>query len=435
MRSYDTQVAETGVFNFDWYRTLSGRGIHAFWAAFMGWALDAFDFMVFSFSLSAIAAAFSLSQGQSGMIATVTLLVSAFGGMLAGTIADSIGRVRTLMLTVGIYCVFTFLSGMAQSYEQLLVFRALQGLGFGGEWAAGAVLLAEVSNPVHRGRVMGFMQSAWAVGWGLSAIAYVVVFTVVPPATGWRVLFWLGILPGLLIVYIRSKVPEPVVFAETRREKDAATKHVLETGARDTSLIQIFRPDLLRTTILTSLLATGAQGGYYAIFTWLPTYLKTARKLAVVGTGEYLLVVITGAFLGYVATGYVTDWLGRRGTFLLNSVVSAVVLVVYTQIPEGANGLLLILGFPLGFFASGIFSGFGSYLAELFPSRARGAGQGFSYNFGRAVGALFPTGVGFLSGVIGFSGAIAFGAVGYGLAVIALLMLPETKGKVLKPVD
>lgn len=435
MTSHEAQLAETGVLNFDWYRTLPERGIHAFWAAFLGWALDAFDFMVFSFSLSAIAAAFSLSQGQSGMIATVTLLVSAFGGMLAGTVADSIGRVRTLMVTVAVYCTFTFLSGMAQSYEQLLVFRALQGLGFGGEWAAGAVLLAEVANPAHRGRVMGFMQSAWAVGWGLSAIAYMLVFSLVPPETGWRVLFWLGILPGLLILYIRAKVPEPTVFTETRRQKDAGTKHVLETGAKDTSLIQIFRPDLLRTTVLASLLATGAQGGYYAIFTWLPTYLKTARKLAVVGTGEYLLVVITGAFIGYLTTGYLTDWLGRRGTFLLNSVVSAVVLVVYTQIPEGANSLLLILGFPLGFFASGIFSGFGSYLAELFPSRARGAGQGFCYNFGRAVGALFPTAVGFLSAVVGFSGAIAFGAVGYALAAATLVMLPETKGKVLKAVD
>ncbi len=435
MTSYDETAAEPGILNFDWYRTLAGRGVHAFWAAFLGWTLDSFDFMVFSFSLTAIAAAFGLSQGQSGMIATVTLLVSAFGGMLAGTLADSIGRVRTLMVTVAVYCIFTFLSGMSQSYEQLLIFRALQGLGFGGEWAAGAVLLAEISNPAHRGRVMGFMQSAWAVGWGLSAIAYMLVFTLVPPQLGWRVLFWLGILPGLLILYIRAKVPEPTVFTETRREKNAATEHVLETGARDASLIQIFRPDLLRTTILASLLATGAQGGYYAIFTWLPTYLKTARKLAVVGTGEYLLVVITGAFLGYVVTGYLTDWLGRRGTFLLNSIVSGVVLVVYTQIPEGANGLLLVLGFPLGFFASGIFSGFGSYLAELYPSRARGAGQGFCYNFGRAIGALFPTGVGFLSGVVGFSGAIAFGAVGYALAAVTLSMLPETKGKVLKAVD
>lgn len=423
------------IVNMDWYSTLSGRGVHAFWASFLGWALDAFDFMVFSFGLSAIAATFALTQGQSGLIATVTLLVSAIGGMLAGTLADSIGRVRTLMVTVGVYSLFTFLSGMSQSYGQLLLFRSLQGLGFGGEWAAGAVLIAEMSDPAQRGRVIGFMQSAWAIGWGLAAIAFVIVFSMAGPAMGWRILFWLGILPALLILYIRSKVPEPTVFEETHREKVQRTGRALETGATSNSLVQIFRRDLLPTTIAASVLATGAQGGYYAIFTWLPTYLKTARKLAVVGTGEYLLVVILGAFLGYVITGYVVDWLGRRTTFAIMSVISGVVLIAYTQIPPGDNGLLLVLGFPLGFFASGIFSGFGSYLAELFPSRARGAGQGFAYNFGRAAGALFPTAVGFLSGVVGFGGAIAFGAAGYALALIALAFLPETTGKEFEAVD
>ena len=429
------RTSASSLVSLDWYRTLNERAIHAFWASAIGWALDAFDFQVFSFSLTAIAATFALSQAQAGLIATATLVVSAFGGVLAGVLADQIGRVRTLMVTVAVYSLFTFLSGLAQSYEQLLVFRSLQGLGFGGEWAAGAILVAEIANPAQRGRVLGGIQSAWAVGWGLSAVAYTIVFSVASPELGWRILFWLGILPALLILYVRSFVKEPEVYVETRQAKEARTREAVASGATRNPLVQIFRPDLLPTTLAASLLAIGAQGGYYAIFTWLPTFLKTDRQLSVVGTGGYTAVVIVGSFLGYIVSGYINDWLGRRPTFALYAVCSGVLIVLYTRIPEGANELLLVLGLPLGFFASGIFSGFGSYLAELYPSRARGAGQGFCYNFGRATGALFPTIIGYLSASIGLAGAIGFGAVGYGLALIALLFLPETRGKQLQAVD
>ena len=420
---------ERSILSLDWYRTLTGRAVHAFWASAIGWALDAFDYQVFSFTLTAIAATFALSQAQAGLIATSTLVVSAFGGVLAGVLADQIGRVRTLMVTVAVYSLFTFLSGVSQSYEQLLIFRSIQGLGFGGEWAAGAILVAEIANPAQRGRVLGAIQSSWAVGWGLAAIAYTIVFSVTSPELGWRILFWIGIIPSLLILYVRSFVKEPEVFVETQRARQARTQEAVAAGATANPLVQIFRADLLPTTVAASVLAVGAQGGYYAIFTWLPTFLKTERQLSVVGTGGYTAVVIVGSFLGYLASGYINDWLGRRATFALYAVCSAALVVAYTRIPIGANEVLLVLGLPLGFFASGIFSGFGSYLAELYPSRARGAGQGFCYNFGRATGALFPTAIGFLSASIGLAGAIGFGAVGYGLCLIALLFLPETRGK------
>ncbi|MBO0783844.1 MAG: MFS transporter, partial [Ktedonobacteraceae bacterium] len=420
------------LFTFDWYRSLSGRAVHSFWASFMGWALDAFDFQVFSFILTAVAATFLLSQAESGLIATVTLVVSALGGVLAGTLADSIGRVRTLMLTVAVYALFTFLSGFAPNYPMLLIFRSLQGLGFGGEWAAGAIIVAEVANPEQRGRVLGWVQSAWAIGWALALGVSTLVLSLLPQNIAWRLVFWTGIIPALLILYVRRSVQEPEIFVETKGQ--------VETRF---SLIDIFRPGLLKTTLLTSLLATGAQGGYYAIFTWLPTFLKTDRHLSVVGSTPYVLVVIVGSFLGYTISGYINDWLGRKATFTLYAVGSAILIVLYTQLPEGANTLLpggtntllLVLGLPLGFFASGIFSGFGSYLAELFPSRARGAGQGFSYNFGRGIGALFPTIIGFLSATIGLAGAISFGALGYGLCLLALLFLPETRGKELVAVE
>lgn len=430
-----TRDGEGRVVTLEWYTSLRGGSRSAFWAGAFGWALDAYDYMIYTFALSAIATVFALSSGQSGLIATVTLVVSALGGVLAGVLADRIGRVRTLMVTIAAYALFTFLSGLAPNYESLLVFRALQGLGFGGEWAAGAILVAEMSDPRQRGRTLGAIQSFWAVGWGLAAVVFVVVFSFAPEELAWRIMFWLGILPALLILYIRAKVPEPEVYVETRRQKAARTQEAVERGATTPSFAQIFRRDLLPTTVAASFLSIGAQGGYYSIFTWLPTYLKTDRGLTVVGTGSYLAIIIVGSFVGYIASGYVHDWLGRRPTFALYAALSGVLIFAYTQIPEGANALLLVLGFPLGFFASGIFSGFGSYLAELYPSRCRGAGQGFCYNFGRGVGAVFPAVIGFLSVAIGLSGAIAFGAVGFGICLVSLLFLRETRGKTLVVLD
>ena len=421
-------------FNFEWYRSLGEKGRPAFWASFGGWAFDGFDYQILSLALPGIAATFALSGGQTGLIATVSLVVSALGGVLAGLLADRIGRVHTLMLAIAFYCGGTFLSGLSPNYDALLFFRAVQGLGFGGEWAAGALLVSEMSNPEQRGRVLGWVQSAWAPGWAGAVIAYTIVFSLLPQGTAWRVLFWIGIIPALFILYILRKVSEPDVYLETKRARESRTREAVESGATRSSLVQIFSRDLIGRTAATSLLAIGAQGGYYSIFTWLPSYLEKARNLSAVGTGSYLATVIIGSFLGYVLSGYLHDLLGRRRTFALYAILSAVLLIGYTQIPTGANGLLVILGLPLGFFASGIFSGFGSYLAELFPSRARGAGQGFTYNFGRAVGGFFPLVIGILASTVGLA-AIALGAIGYVACLVALLLLPETRGKEFVPIN
>lgn len=401
-----------------WYRALGPRGRRAFAGAFGGYALDSYDYFTLPLSMVALAAYFGLDSGQTGLFTTVTLLASGIGGALAGVLADRAGRVRALMITVVTYAIFTVACGFAPNFESLLVFRALQGLGFGGEWAVGAILVAEYASAKHRGRTLGAIQSSWAVGWALAAIVYTLVFSVFDAGTAWRVMFWTGALPALLVVWMRRKVqdaPEAVAV----REKSAGKG----------SFAAIFKPDLLRTTIFAGLLSTGVQGGYYTLATWVPTYLKSDRGLSVVGTGGYLTFLISGAFLGYLTGGYLTDRLGRRRNIWLFALLSAVCIVAYGNIPSGADTWLLVLGFPLGFCMSAIFSGFGSYLSELYPTAVRGSGQGFTYNAGRAVGAVFPTTVGFLADSWGVGGALVFGAIGYGIAALALLGLPETRGK------
>ncbi|MGX6745536.1 MFS transporter [Streptomyces xantholiticus] len=400
---------------FAWFRSMSPQGRRAFKGAFGGYALDSYDFLVLPMGMVALAAYFSLSTAQTGLLTTVTLLSSALGGVLAGVLIDRVGRVKTLMLTVGTYALFTVLCGFATNYPMLLGFRTLQGVGFGGEWAAGAILVAEYAKTRYRGRVLAWVQSSWAVGWALAVIVGTVVMDNIDPDLAWRVLFWTGAMPALLLVYVRRNVEDAPEVTERLATKEARVP-----------LSTIFRGGLARKTLFATLLATGVMGGYYTFATWLPAYLKTERGLTVVGTGGYLFVLITGAFCGYVAAGHLVDRLGRKVTFATFAFLSAGLLMAYINIPPGSNSLLLILGFPLGFSASAIFSGFGSYLAELYPSAVRGTGQSFTYNVGRALGSIFPTAVGFSSAGVG--GALFYGAIGYGLALFALLWLPETRG-------
>lgn len=406
-----------------WYRQMGSKEKSTFWACTGGWVLDAMDVQIYSFAIPAIIAAFAMTNADAGLIGTSTLLASAFGGWFAGAISDRLGRVRTLQITILWFAFFTFLCGFAQNFTQLLVFRALMGFGFGGEWAAAAVLIGEVIRADHRGKAVGSMQSGWAVGWGLAALLATLFFSIMSQETAWRALFWVGLTPALLVFFIRRMVDEPEVFV--------ATQGKLEASGRKTNFLEIFSPEIIKTTILTSVLTTGAQGGYYAITTWLPTFLRTERKLTVLGTGGYLAVIIVGSFLGYLVSAWLNDRIGRRTNFILFALCSVATVLVYTQVPVD-NTSMLFLGFPLGFFASGIFSGMGPILTELFPTRVRGSGQGFAYNFGRGIAALNPMFVGMLSAKLPLGQSIGvFALAAYGLLIIAALLLPETKGRVL----
>jgi len=405
----------------NWIRQLQRGEKLTLAACFAGYAVDSFDFMIYSFMIPTLVMLWHMGKSEAGLIATAALLSSAVGGWLAGVLADRYGRVLMLQATIAWFCIFTFLSGLTNSPEQLLATRTLQGLGMGGEWSVGSVLIAEIIRPEHRGKAVGIVQSSWAIGWGLAAIMYAVVYSFLPEAVAWRALFLLGVVPAVLIVIVRRNVKESTVYLETRRRVDA--------GELRANFLRIFSPPVLRTTILASLVATGLQGGYYGVTTWLPTYLKTVRNLSVFNTSAYLVVLISGSFVGYLAGAYLSDRLGRRKTFVLFAVASTILVTTYMLIPI-TNAQMLLLGFPLGMSVSGVFSGMGAFLSELYPNEIRGSGQGFCYNFGRAIGAIFPALIGFLSARMGLGQAIGiFAGAAYGVLVVAALSLPETRGK------
>jgi MFS family permease len=415
----DTAAGDASLAAF--YRDMNPRERRTFWACFWGYALDALDYMVYPLVVGTLIALWHVDRSMAGLAVTGTLLASACGGWLAGYLADRIGRVKTLQITVLWFSALSLACAFAQDFTQLSIARALLGFGFGGEWAAGAVLIGEAIRPQYRGRAVGTVQSAWAVGWGGAVLLQALMFTLLPPEQAWRAMFAFGALPAVLLIYIRRHVEEPAV---SQRQREAA-------GAQRPSILEIFRPPMLRTTVLASLFATGCQGGYYAITTWVPSFLTTERHLSVVGSAGYLAFVIGGSFTGYLVGAWMADRFGRKPLFISFAVGAIALVLAYTQLPI-SDRAMMFLGFPLGFFASGYFAGVGAFLTELFPTALRGSGQGFCYSFGRGLGALFPTLVGFFSTQYGLAAAIAmFAVLAYGLLLASICLLPETRGRAL----
>jgi MFS family permease len=418
-------VAETPTSDRFWLRQLDPIERSTLVGCFAGYSLDGMDFMVYSFVLPTLIGLWHIGKGPAGLLGTSALILSSVGGWLAGLAADRFGRVRVLQFTIVWFAAFTFLSGFAQNFWQLLALRGLQGLGMGGEWAVGSVLIGETIRAKFRGRAVGTVQSGWAIGWAFSAILYAICFKFLSSDVAWRAMFWIGLAPAGLAIFVRRHVKESPVFA-----KNKAASRVSTNG----SFLRIFSPSIRRVTCLASLSAVGAQGGYYAINTWLPLYLN-GRGLSVTHTASYLIVVIAGSFAGYLVSAHLADRIGRRATLILFPFGAVVAVLLYTVLPISDLATLL-LGFPLGFFTSGTFSPMGAFFTELFPTAMRGSGQGFSYNFGRGAGSLFPAAVGYLSLSLQLGRAIAVcSATAYALMVVAVIMLPETRGVDLDGLD
>ena len=415
---------------FGWLKDLTARERHTMIACFGGWSLDALDVQLFSFVIPALLAQWHISTGQAGQLATVTLLVSSFGGWIAGAAADRFGRVRILQIAIVWYATFTFLCGFAQNYDQLFVLRAFQGFGFGGEWAAGAVLMGEVIRDQYRGRAVGVVQTGWAVGWGTAALLSALFFAILPDTMAWRVMFFIGIAPAGLVFWIRRFVKEPELV--DRRREPVGFSH----------LFAALKPPHLSTTWRVAMMVTGAQGSSYALTTFLPTFLKTERHMSMVGSSSYLFVLILGAFFGFLSGALLADAIGRRNTFFVSVLGSVVMTLIYSvvmtliyMLAPLSNAVILPVGFVLGYINLMMFSPMGSYMTELFPTEVRGVGQGFCYNAGRGIGAIFPALVGWLAGAYGLGNAIViFSGIGFAVMIVALCLLPETKGRSLESI-
>ncbi|WP_292177691.1 MFS transporter [Mesorhizobium sp.] len=403
-----------------WYQMLDRNARRAFWTSFAGFSLDAMDVQLYAFVLPVLLTAWGLSHTEAGLLASATLVSSAAGGWITGLLADRIGRIRVLKVTILWLAISTCLCGLADNFGQLLVARLLQGLGFGGEWAAGVVFVAEVVAPEIRGRAVGMVQSAWAVGWGMAAAISAFVLALAPPDLGWRITFVVGFLPAVLVYVYRTRLKESETF--------------LKAGLRS-SWHAIFSRSMAAATIKGSLLATGMHGGYWAIATWWPVMLRSERGLSTTATSAYLAAIATASFFGYVSSAWLGDRIGRKATLVGFALGGTLAVLACTEL-QASNFGLLLLSFPLGFFALGMFSAIGPVLTELYPTEIRGSGLGFCYNFGRGMAGSTPLLIGGSAANIGISHAIGiYATCAYGLVLLVTIFLPETRGQKLRSVS
>lgn len=395
------------------WKEASPEARRALIAASMGWALDAFDIMLFALVLPELRADFGMSATTAGILASVTLVASAFGGVIFGVIADRYGRTRALILSVLMYSVFTAACGLAVTVWHLAIFRVLLGIGMGGEWASGAALVAETWPDRHRGKAMGLMQSAWAIGFALAALTNWLLVD----AFGWRVVFFVGILPAIFTLWVRRAVKEPEVWRQSRLEA-----HV--------PMSAMMRGPLGRVTIALTLMNACVLFAYWGFNTWVPSYLAAPAEQGGVGLsvdGRTLLLVAmqVGMWFGYVTFGFVADAFGRKRTYVAYLLIAAVLVFAYTTIR--VPWILLVLGPFTAFFATGHFSGFGAVSAELYPTAIRARAQGLTYNIGRIVSAAAPWMVGGLAATEGYGAALSIAAAAFLAATVFWIWIPETK--------
>jgi len=374
------------------------------------------DVMLYSFVLTYLMSEFGMSKSTGGLLNSLTLAASAIGGLLFGVLADRIGRTRALMASILVYSISSAACGLSQSIPQLAAFRFLLGLGMGGEWSTGAALIAETWRAEHRGKALGLMQSTYAIGEALAAVIVLIVF----PHFGWRAVFFAGVLPALLVLWIYKGVPEPELWKNRSKEKKSGV------------LRKLFQKDVFRNGLLATTMNACGMFGYWGLFTWIPSFLalpvsKGGRGLGLVVGTTFYLVLSPGKWLGYASFGFFADAFGRRKPYFTYLLVAALLVPLYGVIRTPL--LLMLLGPFVAFFGTGFFSGYAAIASELFPGEIRAAAMGLSYNVGRGLSAAAPFAVGAMASRFGFLPAFFLLAGAFLAAALLALLLPETRGR------
>ncbi len=299
---------------FSWWIDAPASARRALLAASIGWMLDAFDTMLYALLIPAITRDLALSSNTAGLVQSATLVASAAGGIGFGVLADRWGRTRALMLSVLIYSIFTAACGFATTAIVLAVLRVCLGIGMGGEWASGAALVSETWSDRDRGKALGFMQSAWAIGYALAAVVNWLVQDVA--GYGWRAVFFVGVLPALYALWVRAKVEEPAAWQAAR-------------GTR-TSLVDAVGGTRLKITIILTLMNACTMFAWWGLQTWVPSFLRSAAGLSNAAMNGFVVAMQVGMWFGYVSFGYVSDAVGRRRAYVSYLLIAAVAVLMYS---------------------------------------------------------------------------------------------------------
>ena len=386
-------------------------------ASAIGYAMDGFDLLILGFMLRAISAELHLTPPQAGSLVTWTLIGAVAGGILFGILSDHYGRVRVLTWTILLFAVFTGLCAFAQGYWDLLIYRTIAGLGLGGEFEIGMALVAEAWPATHRARGCTYV----ALGWQAGVLVAALVTPLLLPVIGWRGMFLVGLIPGLIAFVVRWYLTEPKIFLE--RSKARKPKLPLGLLVKDAATTNI--------SLAMLILCSVQNFGYYGLMIWLPSYLSTHFGYTLTQSALWTAVTVLGMAFGIVVFGHFADRVGRRPALFTFQAGAFIMVLVYSQLTTPTT--LLIGGAIMGMFVNGMLGGYGALLAELYPTEARATAENVIFNLGRGVGGFGPFVVGALAVTYSFTVAIALLATIYLLDILATaFLIPEKKGVTLE---
>ncbi|TAL70105.1 MAG: MFS transporter [Bacteroidetes bacterium] len=391
-----------------------------------GWVFDFYDLMLFTFLLMPIGKELHLSDLQLSFILGSCLAATAIGGVIFGWLCDKLGRKLILQMTILIYSIGTFLSGLAPSLELLLIFRIITGLGVGGEWATGQTYIGETFPAKMRGRFGAFMQTGAPIGIAIAAV----VGGYIEPVIGWRACFFISILPAIIVIFIRKSLPESDLWAERKKiaslKKDDGKKSETEN-----KLKILFSKQYRKLFILALVLAIFDMSAYWFTYSWLPGYLHQQRNMPIAKSTLWLLVTQLGGLIGYSTFGFVSDKTGRRPAYTIYSFIMAVGLVMITLMWDviAVNPFVILIFMFLVGFGTGMFGGYGPLFSELFPTKIRSTAMGSAFNLARGIQFFTPVVISLVAVRYGLSGGISLAALFAILTGIWIWTFPETKGK------
>ena len=406
-----------------WYQEITPYQWRVLICACLGWALDIMDGYLYAIVLfPAMSDLLQTTESavigwHGGIVLSIFMVGWALGGLIFGPIADRFGRAKTMAITILLYAGFTGLCGIASSWQELAFYRFMTGLGIGGEWSAGAALIAESWPERSRAKAAGIMQSCGGIGFFLASLLYLVI-----GPYGWRWVFAFGILPAVVAFYIRRSLKEPERWVKAK--------------AQSHSLRAIFKKPLRRDVFVGTGLAVIATFGYQGAIQWVPSWISAmlhaqGTKSVIPQVSLITTVLNFGGMIGCVIFPLVAEGWGRKRA-LLTYFIGALVFVPTTFFLAETFFQALVVSPLMGFFAAGVFAGFAIYFPELFPTALRATAQGFCYNFARVISAVAPLAVGAIVSAYGsFAPAIAIVSLVYTLGLIVLIFARETRGQAL----
>ncbi|ETI65860.1 MFS transporter [Neobacillus vireti] len=394
-------------------KTQSNRKwVIVFIACFLGLVVDGMDIQVLALTIPSLMDEFQITKADAGFISTLSLIGMALGGIVGGWLSDRFGRVRMATYMLVLFCIGTGLLGLVHTYEQFLAIRFISALGIGAEYSIVMMLMAEYVPTKNRTTILGSLQAAYSVGYLVAAL----LANAILPIYGWRPLYLISIVPVVLAIYIRRKIPEPQGWIEAKQAPKKVKKN---------EWVMIFKDPKIRTIFLFWIFtSTFLQFGFYGVGTWLPTYLVEDLGFDFKKMTGYLVGTYTALIFGKILAGWLADVIGRRAVYVIGGVSTAIFLPFLIMYHTPSNIIILLTIF--GFLYGTPYGVNGTYMSESFPTHIRGTAAGGAYNIGRFGAAIAPVSIGIISQAQSIGFGLAILGVAYALAgIIPALFIKE----------